>query len=102
MKLLIYSWNSYFQYDLYEICKEWSIAHDVFPWKFEDKNRDEAFEKWFDSHVDCSQYDALLSVNYWPMLSKVAQKKGIKYIAWCYYNPLNVKTSVLQSAPQAV
>lgn len=90
MKLLIYSWNSYLQYDIYSICKEQGIAFDAFPWTFQDKNEDKTFEKWFEASVDCSQYDAVLSVNYWPMLSKVAQEKSIKYIAWCYDNPLNV------------
>lgn len=91
MKLLIYSWNSYLQYDIYAMCKERGIEYDVFPWKFQDKNRDDAFEKWFETSVNCAQYDAILSVNYWPMISIVAQKKGIKYIAWCYDNPLNVE-----------
>lgn len=90
MRLLIYSWNSYLQHDIYELCKDKGIAYDVFPWKFEDKNQDDRFEKWFYDTVDCSKYDAMLSVNYWPMLSQVAQKKNIKYIAWCYDNPLNV------------
>lgn len=98
MKLLIYSWNSYFQHDLYEICKEKKIDYDVFPWKFVDKNQDEKFEKWFEDSVNCSQYDAILSVNYWPMISKVAQKRSIKYIAWCYDNPLNVKNVELTLA----
>lgn len=90
MKLLIYSWSSYLQQDIYAICREKGIEYDVFPWEFEEKNQDEKFEKWFYDSVNCTQYDAVLSVNYWPMLSKVAQKRGMKYIAWCYDNPLNV------------
>lgn len=91
MKLLIYGWNSYLQHDIYEICAEEGIAYDVFPWQFQDKNQDEEFEKWFGSKVDCSQYDAVLSINYWPMLSKVCLAKSLKYIAWCYDAPLNVE-----------
>ena len=90
MKLLIYSWSSYLQHDIYMICKESGITYDSFAWEFKDKNVDDEFEKWFANNVTPSQYDAILSVNYWPMLSKVAQKNSIKYIAWCYDNPLNV------------
>ena len=90
MNLLIYQWTSYYQHDLYDICKDMNIDFKFFEWKFKDKNHDDMFEKWFEENVDLKQYDALLSVNYYPMLSKMCSKQGCKYIAWCYDNPLNV------------
>ena len=90
MKILFYEWNSYLQYDVKWICKEQGIALDMFTWKFADKNEDEGFEQWFRENVDGSRFDAVLSINYWPMVSKMALEKGLKYIAWCYDNPLNV------------
>lgn len=90
MKLLIYSWSSYLQHDIYMICKESGITYDTFAWEFQDKNVDDQFENWFANNVTSSQYDGIFSVNYWPLLSKVAQKNNIKYVAWCYDNPLNV------------
>lgn len=36
MKLLIYGWSSYLQYDIYEICKEQGIEYDVLPWAFKE------------------------------------------------------------------
>ena len=90
MKLLIYSWSSFLQHDIYMICKESGINYDTFAWEFQDKNVDDEFEKWFANNVTSSQYDWIFSVNYWPMLSKVAQKNKMKYVAWCYDNPLNV------------
>ena len=90
MKILLYEWESYLQYDVKWICREEGINLDTFSWKFADKNADEKFEDWFQKSVDVKEYDAILSINYWPMLSKVAQTHGIKYLAWCYDNPLNV------------
>lgn len=90
MRILFYEWESYLQYDIKWICKELNIQLETFSWKFADKNVDEKFEEWFAQSVDTGSFDAILSVNYWPMLSKVAQKNDIKYIAWCYDNPLNV------------
>lgn len=90
MKLLIYEWASYLQYDVDWVCREKGVSVKKFSWQFRNKNVDEAFEKWFGEQIDTAQFDALFSVNYWPMLSKVAQKHGIRYIAWCYDNPLNV------------
>ena len=91
MKLLIYHWGSYLQYDIIEICKEKSIGFDTFEWAFANKNCDEKFAKWFEDSVQANGYDAVLSVNYYPVLSDACLKKGLKYIAWCYDNPLNVE-----------
>lgn len=90
MRILLYEWEAYLQTDVKWILKEKSVSVDTFSWKFQDKNRDGEFESWFEKEVGSKQYDLLLSINYWPMLSVAAQKKGLKYIAWCYDNPLNV------------
>jgi len=91
MNLLIYQWNSYFQYDIYEICQEKNISFNSFEWKFENKNYDDEFKSWFYKSVNIKKYDALFSVNYYPVLAQVCKEKRIKYIAWCYDNPLNVE-----------
>ncbi len=91
MKLLIYQWNSYLQYDIYEICKEKGIDYSVFEWRFQNKNYDEKFQRWFENSVQSAQFDAVLSVNYYPVISECCMKKGMKYIAWCYDDPLNVE-----------
>lgn len=90
MKVLIYEWSSYYQYDLYQIFREMKIDWDCFRWKFEDKNVDDMFLEWVHDNISFRQYDALLSVNYFPLLSQVCMENGIRYIAWCYDNPLNV------------
>lgn len=91
MKLLIYEWSAFLERDLIEICRDEGLAYESFSWKFKDKNRDDAFERWFHRTIGVDGFTALLSVNYWPMLSKVCQSRGLKYIAWCYDNPLNVE-----------
>lgn len=90
MKLLIYEWTAFLERDIFEICRDERLEYESFSWKFTDKNRDDAFESWFHQTIDSDRFSVLLSVNYWPMLSKVCQSKGLKYIAWCYDNPLNV------------
>ncbi len=90
MKLLIYEWKAYLEEDVLAICREKKISYDTFSWFFKDKNRDEEFVRWLDKSIDIRAYDAVLSINYFPLLSQVCQKQGVKYIAWCYDNPLNV------------
>ena len=91
MKLLIYHWNSYLQHDIFEICKEQNITFRTFEWKFANKNHDEKFTKWFCDNIPKGEYDAVLSINYFPVISDACMKQEIKYIAWCYDNPLNVE-----------
>lgn len=91
MRLLIYEWKAFLEYDIFEICRDEGVDYESLSWKFMDKNMDDAFEDWFHQTVYSSRFTALISINYWPMLSKVCQSKGLKYIAWCYDNPLNVE-----------
>lgn len=90
MKLLIYEWKAYLEEDVLAICREMGISFDTFSWFFKDKNQDEEFVRWMDKSIDIRSYDAVLSINYFPLLSQVCQKQSVKYIAWCYDNPLNV------------
>lgn len=90
MKLLFYEWDDYLQQDIYEICRDNGVAIKSFRWKFDDKNNDERFENWFRKNIEFNTFDALFSMNYWPLLSKVAQQSNVKYYALCYDNPLNV------------
>ncbi|MCM1215141.1 MAG: DUF3880 domain-containing protein [Lachnospiraceae bacterium] len=90
MKLLIYLWSAYLERDVLNIVEEKRITYNTFSWKFTDKNDDEKFVSWFRKEIPIRDYDALLSINYWPLLSEVCQEQGVKYLAWCYDNPLNV------------
>lgn len=90
MRLLIYEWSAYLDYDILEICGDEGIDYESFTWRFTDKNRDDKFVDWFGKTIGENHFDAVLSINYWPLLSHVCQLGGMKYIAWCYDNPLNV------------
>lgn len=90
MKLLIYEWGAFLEYDIFEMCRDAGLGYESLSWKFTDKNKDDAFENWFYQTIDSSRFTALISINYWLMLSEVCQGRGLKYIAWCYDNPLNV------------
>ena len=57
---------------------------------FEDKYDDPAFWKLAMQNISFAQYDALISVNYYPILARLCHETRLKYIAWCYDCPLNV------------
>lgn len=91
MKILLYEWSSFFQHDLHLIFKEKGIEYDTFSWKFKDKNMDDEFVSWIEKNIKLTDYSAVFSVNYYPLLSEVCLKNGVKYVSWCYDNPLNVE-----------
>lgn len=90
MRILVYEWNSFLQDDIHSVMHEMGIKTDSITWSFKDKNVDEDFEIWIEKHIELKNYDALFSINYYPLLSQIAQRNSIKYISWCYDNPLNV------------
>ncbi len=91
MRILFYHWPSYYEKDIQDIFKEEGVIYDLLEWKFEDKNYDDRFWEYVKKSVNLHAYDAIFSVNYWPLLSMVCQQESVPYIAWCYDNPFNVR-----------
>lgn len=90
MRLLIYHKNDYLFHDLCDILDRKQVSCSVIPCTFEDKYRDPVFRNWCVQNISFSDYDALISVNYHPILAELCHEKQLKYIAWCYDCPLNV------------
>lgn len=90
MKLLIYHKNDYLFHDLCDILNREHAAYSVIPYTFEDKYDDPLFWNSAMHDISFAQYDALVSVNYHPILARLCHEVGLKYIAWCYDCPLNV------------
>ena len=85
MKILIYEWSKESTYwvkqDLRDVMQEIGISFDTFQFDFA-KGKPE---------VDFSIYDACFSINYYPELSNICLENSIKYIAWGYDCPFNVR-----------
>lgn len=90
MKLLIYHKNDYLFHDLCDILNRTYVSYSVIPHTFEDKYEDSDFWDWCVQNISFSEYDALISINYHPILAMLCHKVQLKYIAWCYDCPLNV------------
>ncbi len=91
MRILYYTWASLFEKDILEIFEKVHVSYDLLNWKFEDKNNDDTFLDYIEKNINVQIYDAVFSVNYWPLLSKISQDNNVNYISWCYDAPLNVK-----------
>ncbi len=90
MKLLLLEWSAYTQRDVNEILGENHVQFKSVSYCFKDKNKDDFFLHRFEKYLSHDQYDAVFTVNYFPLVAIACQNKGIPYISWSYDNPLNV------------
>ncbi len=92
MKILIFEWGggSYTYRDIVnELCRR-GVSYRTISYTFRNKNEDEFFVSRFGRILDEERFDAVFSVNYFPLVSECANARGVRYIAWCYDNPMDV------------
>lgn len=92
MKLLIFEWGAgTFTYnDIISSFDDKGISYKTVSYQFKDKNEDEFFEWRFSKVLEDDIFDAVFSVNYFPLVAKCCHSAGLKYISWSYDNPLDV------------
>lgn len=90
MKILYFEWGSYLYRDLLHIFQKQNMQVQVLSWQVKDKHHDEALEAQLAKAVQMGNFDAVFSVNYFPVLAQFCFSKGLPYVSWSYDNPLNV------------
>ena len=92
MKLLIFEWaaGTFTYNDIISSFDEHGIVHRTVSYQFDDKNEDDFFEARFTGKLKEDTYDAVFSVNYFPLVAKCCHSLGVVYISWSYDNPLDV------------
>ena len=91
MHILLYERNAYNQSDFTNALKEAGIKISTFQYKFDDKNRDDAFLSSFIKLLKDTTFDAVFSINYYPLLAEGCYQTNTKYISWSYDCPLDVR-----------
>ena len=90
MNLLIVQWNAYTYRDILSTLKQMGIHYHTETYYFKDKNEDPFFLAWFAGKISEGSYDAVFSVNYFPLIAESCHQRQIKYLSWSYDCPLNV------------
>lgn len=92
MKVLLYDWTEsrshIYKRDIWDTFNKMGIKYDSFLFDFERQDFSE-LEDFF-SDITSRDYDFCFSINYFPELSSMCHKHGIKYIVWGYDCPFNV------------
>jgi len=90
MKLLVFEWGAYTQPDINACFDKYHIKYRVVSYHFINKNEDSFFSCRFPKFLAEDHYDAVFSVNYFPLVAQVCMDHNIKYLSWSYDNPLDV------------
>ena len=90
MKLLILNWGAYTQKDVIETLSTNHIEYKVVNYCFSDKNTDSFFSFRFNQFLTEASYDAVFTINYFPLVAELCYQHHVKYLSWSYDNPLNV------------
>ena len=92
MKIFFMNWNSYGNIDFLDALEHLSengSAPEVIKYPFQntEKRDDPEFESRFSSDLQKEVPDFVFSFNYYPLISKVCEKEGVKYVSWVYDSP---------------
>ncbi len=86
-RLLYYCWNEWTSEDIVDVFKRKGCEVDIFKEKMSDKLNDINFMDELKRRLIENAYDCIFTFNFFPVISKVADELGIKYISWNYDTP---------------
>ena len=90
-KILFYQWYSFMNPGIEKAFKQLEIQYDILYYKQTDWEEDAIFEEKIEKQIQDNVYDAVFSVNFAPVISKVCQHRGIRYISWVYDSPMHIR-----------
>jgi len=88
MKFLLYRWQAYNQTALEDALIKLGHKIDTFTCEIDNPEEDKEFETKLDSYLAAHRYDAVISVNYFPVIAKSCNRKGCRYVSWTCDSPM--------------
>jgi len=87
MTVLYIEWNSFGNEDMKEAFQAEGHTLICFPFSNREGRHDEAVESSLMGVLKSKAPDVVFSFNYFPLISNVCKKAGIRYISWVYDSP---------------
>ena len=87
MKILYFSWDEITENDILDVFNRKGYNVDVDKTPITDKLNDIDFAEKFLYKIQHNNYDCVFSFNFYPIISKVCEAVGIKYISWSFDSP---------------
>lgn len=91
MKLLFFQWHSFMNEGIERALKILNIEYDTYFYQFTDWEKDDVFLEKFETYVKEKDFNAVLSVNFSPLISGICENRQILYISWIYDSPVHIR-----------
>lgn len=86
MKILYYSWEHSY-YDTEQMFLLSGIAYKKIAGRLKNYDHDLEMENLFLEELAGGEYDFIFTFDYFPVISRIARRCGVKYVAWIYDCP---------------
>lgn len=91
MHLLFFEWNAFMQKDIEKAFEHMDdVSFDMISYEFKNLEEDAFFEETFPKKLTAGKYDAVFSVNFFPLVARISNKMNITYYSLIYDAPLNI------------
>lgn len=87
MKLLFYKWQGVAEEDAIKALRQMGAELEVFECLRENYDEDAGIRNAVNQICLKKSFDGLFSFNYFPILSKICEEKGMPYFSWVYDSP---------------
>lgn len=74
----------------YKLFGKGCVDNIRFQFKGENIYNNDVFERLFCERNNTNKYDCIISVNFYPIIARLCNERGIRYIAWTCDTPMNV------------
>ncbi len=88
MHILMYRWKAYNYRDIEQTFLLLGHTVDNIEQELGSYDVSPEFEKVIEQKIRENHYDMVFTVNYFPLISNVCQRAGVKYVSWTCDNPL--------------
>ncbi|MED9904681.1 MAG: DUF3880 domain-containing protein [Lachnospiraceae bacterium] len=89
MKILLYDMGAYTQNDITDTLAKMGIEYKNVLYRLCNVTQDAYFTKRMTELLHSDRYDAVFSVNYYPVLADICHTLQILYLSWSYDSPLD-------------
>lgn len=89
MRILIYRWKAYNQFDIIRNLEMRGHEVDDIMGEMANFEWDDNFAMKFEDRLEAIDYDLVMSVNFFPIISDICQKKNVRYLSWCCDSPIS-------------
>lgn len=89
MNILFYVWTNTMAQDVIDSLTSYGHNLIFFTETLNDYDNDSAFEQKLNAILDAQNFDAVFTLDYFPIISKITFNRNIRYISWVYDCPHN-------------